>query len=197
MPSLAVQREFPWPLRRVQQVSRATSLARARRRYPGLLSAHEAEPRRARRDAQPPRFCALEILTPAADSKSITAIIGRLMRPGRVFGRSRIETTRCACSSKSPVSASELGWAYRVTPTRRRSPETDRRQRGALEGDLKPGEAREVLSPTVAERRARALALEHAGAVAFSRTGDPTTGEFQDAVILARFGEADLNSLGE
>jgi hypothetical protein len=65
------------------------------------------------------------------------------------------------------------------------------------EGELKPGEAREVMSPIVAERRARALALEHAGAVAFSRTGDPTTGEFQEAVILARFGEVDLDSLGE
>ena len=63
------------------------------------------------------------------------------------------------------------------------------------EGELKPGEAREVLSPIVAERRARALALEHAGAVAFA--GDPATGEFQDAVILARFGEVDLDSLGE
>ena len=66
-----------------------------------------------------------------------------------------------------------------------------------VEGNLKPGEAREVLSPIVAERRARALALELAGAVAFSRTGDPTTGDFQDAVILARFGEVDLNWLGE
>ena len=65
------------------------------------------------------------------------------------------------------------------------------------EGDLKPGEAREVMSPVVAERRARALALEHAGALAFSRSGDPTTGECQDAVILARFGEVDLDSLGE
>src|SRR6202041_372480 len=65
------------------------------------------------------------------------------------------------------------------------------------EGDLKPGEAREVLSPIVAERRTRALALEHAGALAFSRTGDPTTGEFQDAVILAQFGEVDLDSLGQ
>ena len=65
------------------------------------------------------------------------------------------------------------------------------------EGDLKPGEAREVLSPIVAERRARALALEHAGALAFSCTGDPTTGEFQDGVILAQFGEVDLDSLGE
>ena len=64
-------------------------------------------------------------------------------------------------------------------------------------GDLTPGEAREVMSPLVAERRARALALEHAGALAFSRTGNPATGEFQDGVILARFGEVDLNSLCE
>ena len=65
------------------------------------------------------------------------------------------------------------------------------------EGDLKPGEACEVLSPIVAERRVCALALEHAGALAFSRTGDPTTGEFQDGVIRAQFGEVDLDSLGE
>jgi hypothetical protein len=65
------------------------------------------------------------------------------------------------------------------------------------EGDLKPGEAREVLSPIIAERRARALAVRHAGALAFSRTGDPTTGEFQDAVVLAQFGEVDLDSLSE
>jgi hypothetical protein len=66
-----------------------------------------------------------------------------------------------------------------------------------VEGDLKLGEAREVMSPIVAERRARALGLEHAGALAFSRTGDPAVGEFQDAVILARFGEVDLDSLRE
>lgn len=65
------------------------------------------------------------------------------------------------------------------------------------EGDLKRGQALEVMSPIVAERRARALALEHAGVLAFSRTGDPARGEFQDAVILARFGEVDLDSLGE
>ena len=41
------------------------------------------------------------------------------------------------------------------------------------------------------------LSLEHAGAVAFSRTVDPTTGEFHDAVILAQFGEVYLDSLGE
>jgi hypothetical protein len=53
------------------------------------------------------------------------------------------------------------------------------------------------MSPIVAERRARALALEHAGALAFSRIGDPTTGEFQDGVILAQFGEVDLDLVGE
>ena len=65
------------------------------------------------------------------------------------------------------------------------------------EGELKPREAREVMSPIVAERRARALALEHAGALAFSRTGNPATGEFQDAVTLARFGEVALDLLSE
>jgi hypothetical protein len=34
-------------------------------------------------------------------TSSITVIIGRLMRLGRVFGRLRIETTHCACSSKA------------------------------------------------------------------------------------------------
>ncbi len=63
------------------------------------------------------------------------------------------------------------------------------------EGDLKLGEAQEVMSPVVAERRARALALEHAGALAFSRTGNPATGEFEEAVLLTQFGEVDLDSL--
>ena len=64
-------------------------------------------------------------------------------------------------------------------------------------GDLTPGGARDVMRRLVAERRARALALEHAGALAFSRTGDPATGEFREAVILARFGEVDLDSLND
>jgi hypothetical protein len=65
------------------------------------------------------------------------------------------------------------------------------------EGELKPREARKVMSPIVAERRARTLALEHSGALAFSRTGNPATGEFRDAVILARFGEVALDLLSE
>jgi hypothetical protein len=50
------------------------------------------------------------------------------------------------------------------------------------------------LSAVVAERRARALALEHAGALAFFRTGDPANRRVQDAVILVRFGEVGLDS---
>ena len=63
------------------------------------------------------------------------------------------------------------------------------------EGDIRPGAAQEAISAGAAERRARALAVEHAGAIAFSRCGDPVTGEFQDATILAQFGEVDLSAL--
>ena len=34
-------------------------------------------------------------------TSSITVITGKLMRPGKVFGRLRIETARCACSSRA------------------------------------------------------------------------------------------------
>ena len=65
------------------------------------------------------------------------------------------------------------------------------------EGDLTAGEAKEVPSAASAERQAQVAALAHAGAVAFSRTGDPSTGEFHDAVVLAQFGDVDLNALSE
>ncbi len=48
-----------------------------------------------------------------------------------------------------------------------------------------------------ARRRAQAAAAKHGGAVAFSRTGDPNTGDFGDAVILATYGEVDHGMLGE
>jgi hypothetical protein len=64
-------------------------------------------------------------------------------------------------------------------------------------GDLAAGPAQEATSASAAERGARSLSLQHAGAVAFSRTGDPSIGEFQDAVVLAQFGEVDLNALSE
>jgi hypothetical protein len=64
-------------------------------------------------------------------------------------------------------------------------------------GDLAAGPAQEATSGGAAERGARSLALEHAGAVAFSRTGDPSIGEFQDAIILAQFGDVALDALSE
>ena len=63
-------------------------------------------------------------------------------------------------------------------------------------GDPRPGAAQEAISADAAERRARALARAHGGAVAFSRRGDPLTGEFDDPVVVARFGEVDLSALG-
>jgi hypothetical protein len=63
------------------------------------------------------------------------------------------------------------------------------------QGDLEPGLAREAMNAVLAQRLARALAAEHVGAIAFSRSGDPETGEFQDPVVLATFGEVDLSAL--
>ena len=65
------------------------------------------------------------------------------------------------------------------------------------EGELTAGEAKESPSAASAERQARVAAQAHAGAVAFSRTGDPSMGDFQDAVVLAQFGDVDLNALSE
>jgi hypothetical protein len=65
------------------------------------------------------------------------------------------------------------------------------------QGDLAAGEAKEVPSAAAAERQARSMATARAGAVAFSRVGDPSIGEFQDAVVLAQFGDVDLNALSE
>jgi hypothetical protein len=57
------------------------------------------------------------------------------------------------------------------------------------EGDLVVGDAVEASSAAAAIGRACSIASTKAGAVAFSRTGDPDLGEYGDAVILARFGE--------
>lgn len=62
------------------------------------------------------------------------------------------------------------------------------------DGNLCADEAVECQSSTGAASRARALGTMKAGAVAFSRTGDPEVGEWADAVVLMRVGEtpADL-----
>jgi hypothetical protein len=99
-----------------------------------------------------------------------------------VGGNARAATIKLATTRRRPMNVSY----YVVVPV-------DRNE----EGDLTAGDAQEAIGALSAERGARTLAIEHAGAVAFSRTGDPSVGEFQDAVILAQFGEVDLNALGE
>lgn len=57
----------------------------------------------------------------------------------------------------------------------------------------------ECPSANAAVNRAEALSRKpgHAGALAFSRTGDPATGEFGDAKVIRRFGDVpdDLSTL--
>lgn len=53
------------------------------------------------------------------------------------------------------------------------------------------GEATECLSANAAVMRAEALSRKpgDAGAVAFIRTGDPSSGDFDDAKLIRRFGD--------
>ena len=57
------------------------------------------------------------------------------------------------------------------------------------DGDISAGEARECPSSGAARREAARMAAANAGAVAYSRSGDPAAGEFDDAKILEVFGE--------
>jgi hypothetical protein len=68
----------------------------------------------------------------------------------------------------------------------------------ATEGGLAPGQAVECPNGAAAIRRAAASSANaaassanqaNARAVAFSRSGDPNLGEFDDAVILKTFGQ--------
>ena len=62
-----------------------------------------------------------------------------------------------------------------------------------------PGEPVECFNPNAAVMRAEALSRKegHVGAVAFSRTGDPATGDFSDAKVIRKFGNVpdDLSAL--
>lgn len=65
--------------------------------------------------------------------------------------------------------------------------------------DGEPREAVECTSANATIRSAERMARTdgHIGAVAFSRTGDPASGEFADAVLLKTFGDvpSDLSAL--
>jgi hypothetical protein len=57
----------------------------------------------------------------------------------------------------------------------------------------------ECFNPVAVVMRAEALSRKEgtSGAVAFSRTGDPATGDFSDAKVIRKFGDVpdDLSSL--
>ncbi len=63
----------------------------------------------------------------------------------------------------------------------------------SADGDIAAIEPKEARSADQARRMAQALAATepHCGAIAFSRTGDPALGDFEDAVILQTIGDVD------
>jgi hypothetical protein len=67
------------------------------------------------------------------------------------------------------------------------------------DGSIVVGEPVECPSAAAAIGRAEGLCkiLGHTGAVAFSRTGDPATGDFSDAKVIKKFGDVadDLSAL--
>jgi hypothetical protein len=70
-------------------------------------------------------------------------------------------------------------------------------KRSEEDGDIVACEPKEARSADHVIRVAVSLAGEerHCGAIAFSRTGDPSFGEFEDAVILKTIGEVDAGLL--
>jgi hypothetical protein len=64
-------------------------------------------------------------------------------------------------------------------------------------GDIVACDPKEARSSDQAIRIADSLAKTegHCGAIAFSRTGDPAVGDFDDAVILKTVGEVDIGLL--
>jgi hypothetical protein len=68
----------------------------------------------------------------------------------------------------------------------------------AADDGIAAGEPTECFNPNAAVMRAGALSRKegHIGAVAFSRTGDPT-GDFSDAKVIRKFGDVpdDLSTL--
>jgi hypothetical protein len=64
-------------------------------------------------------------------------------------------------------------------------------------GEIVACDPKEARSAEQAIHMAASLAAKegHCGAIAFSRTGDPALGDFEDAVILKSFGEVDTGLL--
>ncbi|WP_246765264.1 hypothetical protein [Aminobacter sp. SR38] len=63
-------------------------------------------------------------------------------------------------------------------------------------GNLFADEPMAVSDLRHAERLAERLSSTKAGVLAFSRTGDPTTGEYQDAVVIVAYGQVPIELAG-
>ena len=61
----------------------------------------------------------------------------------------------------------------------------------AADDGIAAREPLECFNPVAVVMRAEALSRKerHIGAVAFSRTGDPATGDFSDARVIRKFGD--------
>ena len=66
-----------------------------------------------------------------------------------------------------------------------------------VDGVLVAEEGKEAPNGYAAMSRARAMIGSKAGAIAFSRTGDPSMGDFEPAMILGRYGDVpgDLDAM--
>ena len=69
----------------------------------------------------------------------------------------------------------------------------------AADDGIAAGELTECFNPVAVAMRAEALSRKEGqvGAVAFSHTGDPATGDFSDAKVIRKFGDVldDLSAL--
>jgi hypothetical protein len=69
----------------------------------------------------------------------------------------------------------------------------------AADDGIAAGEAVECSNPNAAVMRAEVLSRkpDYVGAIAFSRSGDPATGDFGDAKVIRSFGDVpdDLSAL--
>jgi hypothetical protein len=69
----------------------------------------------------------------------------------------------------------------------------------AADDGIAPGEAVECFNANAAVMKAEALSRKpgYVGAIAFSRTGDPSSGDFSDAKLIRKFGDVpdDLSAL--
>jgi hypothetical protein len=67
----------------------------------------------------------------------------------------------------------------------------------AADDGIAAGEPMECFNPNAAVMRAEALSRKegHIGAVEFSRTGDPATGDFSDAMVIRKFGDVPVAAI--